>query len=361
MKGYYITNLNLNEQSGVSKKIDMQISAIKSLGHEIELISYFKRYRLRKLKALTTRLPFFPLSSRWKYKNFYKGADFFYIRYPLADKWLIRFFKKLKKENPNSKLIIEVATFPYDGEAKSISKKMRFAKDKVYRTKMKEYVDFIVTSSKYNTIYGVPTVNIHNGFDVDQVPIANSEKEDENITLATVSSLSFWQGFDRVIEGLYKYNQQGNNNVRFLIIGEGGERDRLYKLADKYGLIDSETVIFTGELHGKELDLMFDKIDIGIGCLGLHRKNMSYVNTLKVREYCARGIPFIIANEEGGINESKSFVCRVSSDDSPININKIIDFYHSVSEKKDFREELRNYAKLNLTWKAQMDKVMKKI
>lgn len=358
MKGYYVTNLNTNDKSGVSKKIAMQIDALRELGHTVELDSYYKTYRLRKLKALTTRLPLFPLSSKWEYRKKYDNAEFMYIRYPLADKWFINFLRKIKNRNPNIIIFVEIATFPYDGEAIAIGKKMRFLKDKSNRLKMKDYVDYIVTSSKYEYIYGIKTIRIENGIDVNYVPPVCYKRQFNGVTIATVSSLSFWQGFDRVIEGLKTYVDQGKEGVRFIVIGNGPEKKKLIELSDNYGLISKKIVIFKGELHGKELDDVFNEIDVGIGCIGLHRKKLTYVNTLKVREYCARGIPFVIANEEGGIDDSQFFVCKIEGDDRPVDIEKIVNFYRNVTMIPEYRIKVREYAKQNLSWKAQISKIM---
>ncbi len=361
MRGYYITNLNTNETSGVSKKIEMQIKALQDLGCEISLLSYFKRYKFRKIKALTTRLPFFPLSSRWNYIPDLQNVDFIYIRYPLADKWFINFLRRIKDIKPSLKIFVEIATYPYDGEAKSLSKRMRFLKDRTHRVRMKKYVDYIVTSSKFNSIFDIPTIKIINGIDISSVPLSEKINESNVITFGIVSSLSFWQGFDRLIEGMHSYYMEGNKDVRLIIVGDGGEREKLFKLSNNKGLIDNGMIEFKGEVYGEKLNHIFNDIDVGIGCIGLHRKGMDFVNTLKVREYCARGIPFVIANEEGGIDDSLPFVLRIPANDSPVDIYEVVKFYQGVVEMPNIKNEIRSYATNNLSWKAQMRKILTKI
>ena len=50
-------------------------------------------------------------------------------------------------------------------------------------------------------------------------------------------------------------------------------------------------------------------------------------------------------------DENIYFVCKVTNDATPININSVIDFYEKMYNGKDFIEDMRVYAKEHLLWK----------
>jgi hypothetical protein len=74
-------------------------------------------------------------------------------------------------------------------------------------------------------------------------------------------------------------------------VGVDAEIGNLKKLTKTLEL--SELVIFHGPKHGEELDNLFEERHVAIGNLGFHREALRAAATIKVREYCARGILFL--------------------------------------------------------------------
>ena len=108
-----------------------------------------------------------------------------------------------------------------------------------------------------------------------------------------MANLSFWHGYDRMIKGLYNYYQNNNNFPVFLkFIGDGPEKQKLMFLVEKLKL--QQYVSFKGKVDGKELDVHFDGMHIGIDVLGMFRRGFNESSSLKAREYCARGIPLFL-------------------------------------------------------------------
>ena len=81
--------------------------------------------------------------------------------------------------------------------------------------------------------------------------------------------------------------------------------------------------------------------------------------TLKLREYCARGLPFIYAyNDSDFINFKYSL--KIENNETLVNINEVIDFYNSI-KNENYIKEMREYAEKNLTWYAKMKPIIEKI
>ena len=115
-------------------------------------------------------------------------------------------------------------------------------------------------------------------------------------------------------------------------------------------------VILYGKKHGLELDNIFDICDFGIGSLGRHRVGIDKIKTLKNREYAARGIPFIYSETDSDF-DSKPYVLKAPADESPINIQDIIDFYKkNIMSPIDIRNSIAK-----LSWKHQMEQVIKEV
>lgn len=76
----------------------------------------------------------------------------------------------------------------------------------------------------------------------------------------------------------------------------------------------------------------------------------------------ARGIPFVYSNDDADI-EKTGFLCglKVPHDESPINVEEIVTFYHKILDDKLKKDELtrrmNQYAKDYLSWENQLQSV----
>ena len=100
----------------------------------------------------------------WEYR-------FCLYRYFYSSPWFISYLKFLKKIN--LKVILEIPTYPYDGEVKDNF----FTKwDKKYRKELHKYVDKGVTYSNDKKIWGITCINISNGIDLDEIKLRNKKE-----------------------------------------------------------------------------------------------------------------------------------------------------------------------------------------
>ena len=106
----------------------------------------------------------------------------------------------------------------------------------------------------------------------------------------------------------------------------------------------------------QNMEEIYEQSDMAIGSLARHRSGITNIKTLKNREYAARGLSFIYSEQDSDF-ENKAYILKVPADESPININKIIDFHKRLKLNPS---EIRNSI-LSLSWEAQMDKVLKAI
>ena len=286
------------------------------------------------------------------------GYNFIYLRYSRdANPALIYFLKKLKKKG--IKVIIEFPNYPYDEEQipQNFFEKISIWLDKKYRKKLKYYVEKAVVFADEKEAFGISTISLENGINLDKIKLINKENK-KDINLIIVANIQDYHGCDRVILSLREfYKKNRNEDVYFHIIGDG-DKKVILKLKNQVKENNMEKyIIFYGNKSGEELEKIYDKVDLGVGCLGLFRAKSDKTSALKHREYCAKGIPFMIAGLDKSFN-SCDFVYSVSNDESLLDIEKIIKWYKNL---KVTPEEIRKYAEDNLTWDKQMKKVIDNI
>ena len=115
-------------------------------------------------------------------------------------------------------------------------------------------------------------------------------------------------------------------------------------------------VILYGKQHGKTLDQIFNWCDMGIGSLGRHRVGIQQIKTLKNREYAARGIPFVYSETDSDF-DNRPYVLKAPPDESPIDIQQVIDFYKNLNMSPiEIRESIQD-----LSWTNQMKHVIEEV
>lgn len=273
-----------------------------------------------------------------------------YIRYGQSDIWFINFLKQLKNKKVIS--VLEFPTMPYDGQGSGS------VEDKYYREQLHSYIDCCTTYANYKTVFDIPCITLVNGVDIKEQKEKQYRKKDGTIVLVAVASNAKWHGYERVIQGLHDYyTNGGDRNIIFNMVGNGPQLPYYKKLTEQYQL--SKHVIFCGQLNGEALNAIYDNSDLAIGSLGFYKIKLQSNAPIKLREYCARGIPFVYGYDDISFSESNYFACRVSNDSTPIDMNKIIEFYETMYDGRDFIKEMRSYTLLKLTWDKILQPVIK--
>ncbi len=349
--------------SGEAKKVYMQREALTAYGVECE-IQYVHNKHAGILGKILRRVPLYGNYRKEDIKNTYLqincSVEYIYIRRGNMDRSFLSLIIEMRKRNPNVKMLFEIPTFPYDNELSRICDFPILLKDRWYRGKLKKYIDRFVVLSNDEMVFGVPCIKIDNGIDCAEIHARKADMEKGEIRLLGVAGVASWHGYDRVIRGLGEYYKlEPNKKVEFHIVGDGTVVKELKKLC--CDLRVEQYVFFHGWMHGKELDDMFDRCDIGVGSLGMYRIGLENGNTLKLREYTARGIPFFYGYADKLIKSCvDDYTMQVPNDDSPIDIATVISFYEKMKEKgfDKIAVEMRKLAEEHLSWAKQMKPVV---
>lgn len=354
----YITDCDLNWPGyvGVRKKIMAQIEAFENVFGRVyytiwswQIAYLMDKDKVIQKEAAVTREDLIHVLIQWIQAYQVKHT---YIRYIHANISSIKLLK-YQKEN-NIKSVIEIPTYPYDGEIPYGRHKIE---DIYYRNEIIKYIDVIATYSKDKRIWGKPCIQINNGIDVNKIPLSGYANRDKEVVIVAVAGMAPWHGYERIISGLYHYYKNGGDwKLSLKFVGEGAELTKYKELSIKYKL--QSQIEFMGKLEGDALSEVFSEADIGIVSLGFYKIGMKEGSPIKGAEYCARGIPFVCGYQDLRFSKNESFVLNVPNDDTPIDMNEVIRFYSRLCMRKDFKEQIRDHAVKYLTWDSIMKPVI---
>lgn len=348
MKGYYlfapVEPGCVGPESGIERKIRAEHRALCTyLDCELVTLPPVDFSGSTKEKIIR-RLPFTAAWRKWDYKGEFDNADFLYIRQVYHDDSFTRYLHSIKRRNPNIRIIYEIPTYPYDTESQfSLYNASFIAKEKLSRKKAARYMDRIVTFYSQKEIWGVPCIDLMNGYDFSKVQLPVRSQSD-TVHILSVAVTAFWHGYDRVITGLHEYYKNGGTeNIVYHLVGNVLPEHQ--KTVEEYGL--QEHVIFYGRMSGEPLREIFEKCFLGIDVLGGHRKNYPVSSSLKSREYAAYGLPIITSSPIDYMPKEYPYQFLAPYDDSPLDMQAVLDFYHRIYDGKDcnhIAKEIRQYA-----------------
>ena len=373
MKILFLVYHGFSEYSGISKKIHYQVKGLKENGHDVCLCYYDIDELGHRCRFIDGRVlndygtgVMAGLRQRMDYGCIYdyclgEQIEMVYARcFQNANPWLTAFFRKLRRAGIHA--VTEIPTYPYDQEFNHFNWKTRagLKVDQLFRKKLYQQMDALVTFSDAERIFGQRTIRISNGVDFDSIPLHNpfspfTLSSQSPFHMIGVAEVHPWHAFERVMTGMGIY--KGEREVFFHVVG-GVHPYRMKTdfapVIKKYGLEDK--VIFHGQLFGDELTKVFNLCHFAIGSLGRHRSGITVIKTLKNREYATRGLPFIYSEQDSDF-DCQPYVLKAPADETPINIRQILDFMdHFTMKPMEIRKTVEH-----LTWKIQMQKVVNQI
>ncbi|MBN1552555.1 glycosyltransferase family 4 protein [bacterium] len=360
---------------GVAKKIFSQANALSSNGCTISLFaisSFINTNGIPLNQDFESSCIYFPQVSKSVnplQKFFYRleifkavahflretSPDVVYFRYPLADAG----FLKLIHQFPETTFITEHQTKEIE-ELWVNHAMFPLLSELFWGGKLRYNLSAITSVTSEICQYEqkkagreIPAFVAPNGIEVTSVPLRTPPVfNGQNIEIICVAQVAKWHGLDRLILGIAN---SGNKKVFLHIVGDGPAIQSLQELVKQKAL--EEQVIFHGFKTGKDLDEFFDKCHIAVGSLGIHRLGLTESSVLKVREYCARGIPFIYSPIDADFPDSFPYRLKVPADESPINIEEVLEFAGKILDDKKHPEKMREFATQNLDWTVKMKRL----
>ena len=356
MKGIYFSQVRTKEVAqGAVMKIFDEIKAFERAGLEMRHVNFEPVSEgLRKThigKGMCAAIPFTYIFSRYTYDHDYDGYDFYYFRFEAADFWFTLFLEKLRKFNPDSKIIIEFPDYPNTFWLKGIVYLPLLLKDLFARRKYKRAVDrFVVLNPEFHEICGVRTITYMNGIDVFRIPvrIQKSEIKGDRIDIIGICTMFPVHGYDRFINSLAEYYKNGGRrNIVFHVVGDGPgpELKKYMRLVDANDLRDR--VVFEGRLVGDDLYDLYNSCDLALEVFAAYRKDgLKVSSSLKSREYLSVGIPIVTGCDiDILMNKDFKYVLYFENNESLVDIDKVVDFYDRIYSEETTDSVISNIRK----------------
>lgn len=377
-----------SETVGINMKMKNQVKAFSRLGHDsyfctsaskTEKLYYYdlrtKKFDLIEEESFTEKSAYEvtknnferKISSYFRLKECLKFMDqanetikfdVIYIRRIMPITETVAFYIK-KWSKSGAKIVWEIPT--WDSNPKTPYWMLLHAQEKWMYKRLNSYINQIVAISSTDT-KADNVLFINNGVDNESIPERKIQKH-TSLNLICLATFSYWHGYDRLIIGLKQYYERINNNelvsknVNVYMVGNG-DIQKLKSMVKELSL--EEHVFFQGVIVGNSLNTLFNSMDIAIGNLGFHRIGVVSDTSIKIREYCSRSMPFVTGLNVNDYPSDFPYILKVPMDESPIDIEKIIEFYDNL-DKEIMLREMREYAESHLTWETQLSKVLKSI
>lgn len=366
MKILFLVYHILSPHSGISKKIMSEVDALRENGAEVSLCTLTINpdgSKSRVVDGKEIRSFGHGLAAKLRKRVSYSdivtyinnnGIELVYVRYDInSDPFTFRMARQIKKSGV--KLIVEIPTYPYDGEFKGQGFRMnlQLVIDKMFRKRFFSQCDRLVVYTDDETVFSRPTIRISNGVDFNNIPLSSEQPFQGKLQMLSVANVHLWHGLDRLIRGMA---ESKDKNSELHIVGDGLESIfREYRNLTAQNSLEGRVKIL-GPMYGEELDREFEWCNLAVGSLARHRSGINNIKTLKNREYAARGKAFFFSEDDSDFNNAP-YVCKVAACENPIDIIELEKFRSNMSmSPKEIRDSIKG-----LSWTAQMGKVLKSV
>ena len=351
-----------SKEPGIYKKVRCQKESFDRLGIDSQLIFHENGdfYANDLYIGFESQTALMRLKNRFFIPNVVmnylkaQSFDYLYIRKFFINWDLIQlssYFNKI-----NVKVIIDIPTYPYKSELSGFLNNLIYYHENYYSKFLKKFIPYISYIGKdYSKIWGIDTIPMSNGVDLNKVKISDRKIDDKIIRFLGVANLASWHGYERFIYSMKNLEPELLSGIHFDIVGYGPCFEYLKTVIDDCHL--NENVTLYGNLLGKELDDIFNSANIGVDALAMYKVDLYETSSLKTREYAARGIPFILSCNDPAYPKDCQFIFRVPNSHEFIDIRSICNWYKSDTPESS---EIRLFAEQNLSWDKQMKKVLDK-
>ena len=367
MHGFYLYYRDVEDasraQTGIDQKVAEQIAELNRVGLNCEFVLCPQPESLPGMVA--SCLPLFRDGIHWPSPCSLEGADYVHIRQPrFISRELVAFLRELRELSPDTLIILEFPNYPYDGQMLDYRQICALMKDRHWRKRLTGLVDYAGDLTGASTIFGLPTVQLTNGINLERVGPRNPQPVGERIDIMYVAFFMPCHGADLALRGLREYYDKASDprDICLHICGGGSSLPSLKRLSKRLSL--DEYVVYHGVLSPDELAPLYDKCSLAFECLAMHRKHDEGVvsASLKSREYLARGIPFVCSSKiDFLLAEPADFVLELPSGEHPVDFEHVVRFHDDLYARidpKDLVREMREYAGRHVSSSAAMCEVV---
>ena len=289
-----------NDHIGVMKKIGGQVDTWRSLGYCVTVVSdvttgsIFRKYTARYLTLF-----------RYFILNFQSGSAIYMRQTPELPLYAFMLRRRrfscevnadVKAESKNYSITRRIVALLFSQNIQSIATSTFYVSSELAKRLHKSDGEAYIFPNSLHAF-----------------PIERTLPRKSNVVFVGTPNFS-WQGFDiffSIVQAMPKY--------MFHVIGTDSGPS-------------SDNLQYYGALTGQKYHLVMNNMDFAIGTLAFHRAGIVEGSPLKVRDYVAFNLPFVIGYVDSDFSNSE-FCLRINTDALSEEIFRIEDFFDSWRER----------------------------
>lgn len=371
-----------HEIGGVEQKILGQFDALQGLGTDVHLLLVSNKSLSQNFEQLIKNRPTIHhllfnqkagfLTKRFKkfqfilksLQEFNAAETTIYMRFPAADPASFWFVKQIKQQG--------FRLFTEHQQIENPYRQLNFIKgyfvigilDFCFGKPIRKYIDGFVGVCEDITTFESSYVKnrnklfltLGNGIQANDFPARIPTKSSVDLEIIFVGAGYRTNGLHRLIESIKNALSKGNkHSILVHVVGDSNEMQYNKNLVAKYGL--EKEFIFYGFKKHKDYEHLFNSSHLAMGTLSFSRIGLHSASTLKLREYCSRGIPFFYAGDDIDFPNDFPYHLKLPDNDFPFDFNLLEEFSRKMQDAENVTEEMQNYAKYFLDWTQKMNKL----
>lgn len=298
-------------------------------------------------------------------ENKYKFQYYYFRRFGIGIIFLGRNIRKINKYD-NRKVIYEMPTYPLDSS--TFVSRVVCEIEKIYlQHAIFPYADSIpvfVRTKEYSLSEKMVVASncVHAKEYLKYVNFPLPDYNGKELRFLAIAHTEYWHGYDRMMETIASWTKLPE--IKFTVYGNYTQETKmLIELCENENI---KNVEFLEEKDVDNFDEFICQYHIGVGCLALSRRNNSRKEkesialdtSLKNKEYCAMGIPFIHTAEDISFSENLIFHLLLPDDETILDIEKIAVWYEEFRKKILDRKYMWEYAEKNLNYLSYAQKII---
>ena len=244
-------------------------------------------------------------------------------------------------------IVYEIPTYPLDTNETLLYKIRDSLEMKLYAS-LEDSIALTTVILRQDIKLPDNWIPFHNGIDISQYSVTPVPPLKDRVDFLIVANMADWHRYDRMIRAMQDYT--GKYILHLTVIAPENETvNRLRELVKKYGL--NEKVEFVGKKDTHEIREIAKDCHIGVGQLSWSTDCSPQINTLKTKDYCAMGLPFVTSCRDTSFEPDFPYAYVLKKMDDELILSDVIDWYEKIHSNPGYRQEMYDYAKENLQFK----------
>lgn len=265
---------------------------------------------------------------------------------------LLTCFDLINKVNKKIPVVYEIPTYPLDTGNGFLYKIRDLSEMLVFKNLCHVFTLVnLIADEKVPSNWHI----FHNAIDIDNYRLYPAPDITDTIKLIIVANIAEYHNYERILNSIKKYS--GSYKIELGIISPDSNAYQSLKKQIK-DLNLEDCIKEYGSLSLEKIRDISKDYHIGIGQLSSSEKGSNIVNTLKSKDYCAMGLPFVSTCYDTSFEKDFPYAFITDNMDSDIDLNKIIDWYLEIAADSDYRKKMFTYAQKNLQFNQLVDTVV---